>query len=231
MSTLTARGQADYGAVLFGAKLGTTGFGLVAGIDFSKHVAVRAQVSYAEVKDFFPILGDSVSIDLKLSNQALLVDFHPFVNSFKLSAGVFSNHNELSTRAHGERLTFNERDYNAEIDIELDFGPISPYAGFGFSSGRGRAGYGFSLEAGVLVQGVSEVNAFGQVHGGGPGTNPCKFRIENGVVSTDMSPGCRSRFPNLAEDMEVETRDLEKLESPTDLDIYPVVELGITYRF
>ena len=216
---------------MFGTKLGTTGFGLVAGIDFSKHVAVRAQVSYAEVKDFFPILGDSVSIDLKLSNQALLVDFHPFVNSFKLSAGVFSNHNELSTRAHGERLTFNERDYNAEIDIELGFGPISPYVGFGFSSGRGRAGYGFSLEGGVLIQGEGEVNAFGQVHGGGPGNNACQFRIENGVVSTEMSPNCTSRFPNLAEDMEVETRDLEELESPANLNVYPVVELGVTYRF
>lgn len=230
--SLSARCQADYGAVLIGTKLGTTGFGLVAGIDFSKRVSMRGQVSYAEVKDVLPIFGEDISIDWKLSNQAVILDFHPFVNSFRLSAGVFSNRNELSNRARGEELTFNETEYNAEIDVELAFRPLTPYVGFGFNSGRGRTGYGFNLEVGILAQGTPQVQAFGQVHASGSDSDTrCRFHIEDGVVSTDVSPVCRRLFPALEDDLAVETSDLEELEGPTNLDFYPVVEIGISYRF
>lgn len=228
-----AIGQADYGALLLGAKVGTNGFGAVAGIDLSKRVSVRGQTSFLRISDpLDDIVGGESEIELEVKNYAAILDWHPFVNGVKVSVGLFANRNRLSFSTDIDELTFGDVDYFGNLGAEMGFRSIAPYFGVGFSSGRGRAGFGFNVDLGFLSQGEPELSASGAVFDkGGVSEIRCSFRIDADSVATDQSSTCRALFPNLQQDLETERKDIEDVDASGNLDFYPVAEIGLTYRF
>jgi hypothetical protein len=97
------------------------------------------------------------------------------------------------------------------LDADVDFDPIAPYAGLGFGRAPGSgSGLGVTLDLGVLFQGKGDVTLTPRIPAGSPLNDPV----------------ARQAFQIL---VDREERDLQ--DDVNDYDMYPVVSLGISYRF
>ena len=207
------------------AHSGTLGMGLTVGYQFSNSFAVRGVVN--------PGLGigldrKEAGIDydgtLKLQSFGALLDWHPFTSGFRLTSGIFLNKNKYPAKAQSE-LEIGDNQYAAEMNASLAVRSFGPYLGIGWSSGLGRSGLGFSIDIGAIYQGAPEVSGSGHVNDPG---GRCDFSItKKGAAAVACTPGME--LPNLRGDLEKEHAELRN-----ELDKfrwYPVLSLGIVYRF
>lgn len=188
-----------------GVKAGTLGIGVEGTFALAGGLNLRAGIN-----NYTYGYSDSASdidydIDLELESYALLLDWHPFSGTFKLTAGLLSNKNRVAMRATPNgTVTIGGTPYPAatvgNLRGEIDFKKTAPYAGLGWGNAAGKtSGFGFSAELGVLFQGAPDVT----------------LRSSNSTVSQD--------------DLDAEARDIEN-----DLDnfkAYPVISFGFSYQF
>ncbi len=196
-----------------GAKASTLGVGIEVRRSFGESFALRAVVnsySYGVNEDVDDVEYDG---DLDLQSAGLIADWHPAGNSFRVSAGLLFNSNELKVDAKpsGGTFEFDGQTYTAaEIGTaqgEADFNTLSPYLGIGFGRDFGSdAQFGVSLDVGVLFQGEP------------------KFNLD--VTCGAAVPALRCN--QLVDDVEAERRQFE--DDAKKLAFYPVLSLGFTVR-
>ena len=208
------------GQVQVGAHGGTLGFGVNVGLDISEKFAARALfntlgLDYEETES-----GNEFNGDLDLQTIGLVTDWHPFAGGFRVTGGAFLNNNEISAVATGEELEFGEGKYDGRFDLLLDFERFAPYLGAGWTSGPiGDPGFSFSVDAGLLYQRAPRLSGSGTADG-------CSFSISRGGDATVR--GCTDAA-ELEADLEQEHMDLaDDLE---DFEWYPVLAIGVSYRF
>lgn len=155
----------------------------------------------------------------ELRTAKALLDWHPGGGGFRLSGGLVYN----STEIKGSSLPPASGVYDiggvpvpadilGTLDASVDFDPIVPYAGFGWGRPvRSGTGLGLTLDLGVIFQGKGEVTLTPIIPAGSP---------------INTTPGAREALQVL---LEREESELE--EDIADYDLYPVVSLGIFYRF
>jgi hypothetical protein len=149
------------------------------------------------------------NFDLHLKSYAWMVDWHPFAGMFRVTGGLFSNKNEIDAVAVPQgSYTINGHTYTAAQVATLygtiGFDPTVPYFGIGWSTnGSTDTGLGVSLDLGVLFQGSPKV----QLNATGAVTTQSQFK-------SDLA----------AEQVKVQN-DVNNYKT------YPVVTLGISYRF
>src|SRR5690348_6665733 len=103
------------------------------------------------------------NFDLHLKSYSGMLDWHPFAGVFRVTAGVFSNKNDITAAAIPQgSYTINGHTYTAAQVASLygtiTFNPTVPYFGFGWSTnGSTDTGLGVSLDLGVLFQGSPKV--------------------------------------------------------------------------
>lgn len=169
--------------------------------------------------------GNQYNGDFNLSTYGLIADWHPTGNGFRLSAGVYSNSNGLIARTDGNMFTFDGQQYIGNARATVDFKSLAPYAGLGWSSQKDN-GWSFDFEIGALFQGDTELRASGNA-------GPCNFSVNaSGVATVGGVGACTTSGVTQAEftaDIEAEHRELE--DDLNDLKVYPVVSIGIQYRF
>lgn len=190
----------------------TLGYGVELGKLVASHVAVRAGgsvFSYNRTQDVEGVTYDGA---LKLRNASLLVDLFPSARgSFHVTGGVIAGSNDVSGRGTpggDDGFTLGDNTYSAaevgRLTGAVRFPRTRPYAGLGWGTpaNRGR-GIGLVTDFGV---------AFGkpefELDATGPAGNDPQFR-------TDL------------EDQRVTTQ--EQLDQYARF--YPVVSIGLTYRF
>ena len=133
-----------------------------------------------------------------------IADFHPFKGGFHLSAGLFSNENEISISATPTAaLDIGGTTYTpAEIGTlsgRISFDSTAPYFGLGWGRISGEKRVGFLFDLGILKQG-------------------------SGSVELTSSTGLINLVDLQTEISEIEA-DIE------DFDFWPVVSFGLAIRF
>lgn len=146
---------------------------------------------------------------LKLKSEMLTLDWHPFEGRFHLSAGMVANGNQFDLNAKpsaGGTYTINGKTYTAAqvgtLSAKVDFPNTAPYLGLGWGDSTERAGLHFIGDIGVVSQGTPRAK----------------------ITATGAAAD-----PSLATDIQQAEAELRnKLNS---FKLYPLVQLGLAYRF
>ena len=157
-----------------------------------------------------------------------MMDWHPFDGGFRVTGGAFMNKSEIAAGAKGENVMIGGRRYSGSLNLDADFDRFAPYLGVGYTGGRDRGGFGFVFDAGVLFSGAPNLSASGSASGE---AGSCTFEVDDeGRATLAGDAVCESaNLGDLKSDLESEhsklARDLD------DFKLYPVVSLGVSYRF
>lgn len=194
--------------VSVGLQVGTLGGGVVAAIPLTKDVAARIGVNGYNYS--YNTTSDSVAYNgsLKLQNAEFLADWHPWSGSFRLTGGVLYNNNKfnLTGTPAGGNYTFNGNVYTAAqvgaVNANVDFNKVAPYIGFGWGDNSQTEGLHFTSDIGVAYQG-----------------SPKATITATGAASS----------PQLASAVNAAQAKLQS--DLNNFKFYPVIEMGLVYRF
>jgi hypothetical protein len=207
------------GEVAVTAKGGTLGGGgeLTMGLSPQWNVRLGAN-AYSYTDDRREVSGIVYDATARLRTATALLDFHPGGGGFRLSAGAIYN----DTKIDGSSLVPASGFYNlggvqvpaglvGTLNGQIKFDPVVPYVGLGWGNavGPGRR-VRFALDLGAMFQGKGKVTLTPQIPAGSPLN----------------SPVARAALQIL---LDREQGDIEK--DVADYTVYPVVSIGVSYRF
>jgi len=194
-----------------GLKLSTLGFGLEAERAFTDSISGRIGANYASYTYSGAEADVDYDIDLNLQSVSLLLDWHPFKNSFRMSGGAVFNGNSLSMDAKPSDDTYKIGDIEylsneiENVEGKIDFNSVSPYLGLGWdtSYGKGKR-FGFLCELGVMFQGKPSVS----------------------LDANAVDPMIQAQL-----DAELKKEEDDLQDALDNFQYYPVLALGLSYRF
>jgi hypothetical protein len=205
LALLPATAMAD-GSI--GVRAGTLGLGVEVSYPISQRIGMRLNAdSYKYTRSF-----NQADIDYDgkatLKTGSVLLDWYPFANNFRISAGPMYNGNKLvaaSKQDANGKITVNGTPYQASVEGEVDFKKYVPYAGIGYGRPIG-SGFSMTFDLGVVFQGSPKATLTG--------------------TCTDPTPGlCNTFQSDLAAQQQTANDDLKNFR------YYPVVSLGLAYTF
>ena len=215
-----------------GAHGGTAGVGASAAWDFHDKLAVRAIANRFNYDRKETVSGKRYKGKLELANFGLLLDWHPFDNGFRVSGGAILNRNEINARTTSDNLKLGDSpiEYEGAVNANVDFRNFAPYLGVGYDGGRGEKGFSFFAEAGAMFQGKARLTGKGNVMGGGL---TCDFTISrNGQASIATDPtNCPANAARRTLEMSIREEHEKLNDKLKNFKVYPVVALGVIYRF
>jgi hypothetical protein len=202
--------HADTGEIGAGLTGGTLGFG--GNVTVGIAPAINARTGF----NLFSYDGEStesdVSYDYELSllSFPVLLDWYPLEGSgFRLTSGILINGNEITaTGTSDDTYKIGDTEYPAAsvgvLTGKVDFNAVAPYLGIGWGNAVGKdTGLSFALDLGVAFQGSPD-------------------------ISLEAS-GPLSSNPDFQAELENEIADLE--DEIDEFKYYPVITLGLTYKF
>ncbi len=218
LGTLATAPRLAAAELALGAGAGTLGVGveLTAGLAPQLHLRLGAHAgSYDDRREASDIEYDATA---RVRAGTALLDWHPGGGAFRLSAGAVYNSNEVEAESRtppsglyeiGDVLVPAALLGSLRGNVEWD--PVAPYAGLGFGNplAPGRRWH-VGLDLGVVFQGEPDVTLTPVIPAGSPLNNPAARAL-------------------LDIELTKEERDLE--DEAADYDLYPVVALGVSYRF
>lgn len=216
---LLSSGPANAADVALGAKAGTLGLGVELTVGLGRQWNTRLGVNGFDYSDRREASDIEYDAEARLRSATALVDFLPGGRGFRLTAGAVWN----GTKVEGSSLPPASGFYDiggvqvpvailGTLDAEADFDPVVPYLGLGWGNAVGaNQKLGFSLDLGAVFQGEADVTLIPVLPPGSP---------------INTVPGAREALQIL---LDREERDIE--DDAAEYDIYPVVSIGVTYRF
>ncbi len=211
LQTLMAVPAFAFGGLALTTKVSTLGVGIEATTGITETLNARLGVNAFSYTYSGSQSDIDYDLDLTLQSETLLLDWHPFAGAFRLSAGVVGNQNALDMESTPE-LTQVYKVGNVYYPAaavgrlvgSIDLAPVAPYAGIGLGNALGNKGrwhVGFDL--GVVFQGSPEVELSAQ--------------------------GPIALVPQFQQEL---LREVDDIEDEIDkYRYYPVVSLGVSYRF
>lgn len=206
---------AQDGRFALGANVGTTGLGVEAQFMVNPKVTLRG--GFDSLRFDQEVEGDDILYDgeLDFSTGGVFVDWHPTGNAFFVSGGAYFGDRNLSvsgTPTPGTTVQIGDDDFTAEevgtLAGSLDFGGTAPFIGLGwnntFTRDR-RVGFKFLVGA-----------AFG--------SDPEATLARVGGMTLPPADQARLEDELAAEEMEIESE-------ADGFTAFPVVQLGLTFRF
>jgi hypothetical protein len=193
-----------------GIQMSTLGAGAHLAYKFNDYFKLRGMVNYFQYNKSISASDFDIDGKLKFLTVGLLGDFHLLQNGFRVTAGLVYNDNRATLNAKTiKSFTVNGRTYTpaeiGQVDGSIDFRPFAPYLGMGYDSGHNdRAGLGFTADVGVLFQ--------GKVRG--------KVNNITGLLRND---------PQAISDVKDEV--VNEVNDKTWIKAYPVISLGVNYKF
>jgi hypothetical protein len=195
------------------AEAGTTGYGPAITYTFSPKWTATIGYSWLDFEYEYTDdeLGTEADLNVSLSNIQAKINWHPFAGNFHLSAGVASTKNELALSVTPGSTEDEDLDIGDNTYTTSQLGTFSyrremsdgvvPYIGFGWTKAATKKGLRLYTEFGVLFTGSSTVEL-----------------NATGSVRND---------PVFLADV---AKERAKQEADS-LSVYPVVKLGLLYRF
>ena len=195
-----------------GLKGGTTGVGVELTLGLSRSVNLRGGYSVFQYDEDVEDTDVAYAAEFDMSGASLLLDWHVFRGGFRLTAGVMSYaDNQLLGRATPSAVgtyTFNDTTYLAadvgSVEASIEFDRTAPYLGFGWGDALGDGRFSLILDLGVINIGKPDINL----------DYNCLNPTVCGMVAADI---------------EAEIADLE--EETRDYQWWPVINIGVAYRF
>ncbi|WP_321391879.1 hypothetical protein [Emcibacter sp.] len=191
-------------------KASTQGLGVELTTGLSDHMAFRVDFNYFQLSRTMSESDIDYDLDLELKSVNFLVDYHPFDNGFRITAGGVWDKNSLNGQAvDAPTYSIGDQDYTqAEVGTlagRIDFRDVSPYVGIGFGHNvRKEGGWNFAADIGVVFTGSPRVSLTST---GGTLSNNATFQ-EN-ILQEQQ---------NVADGIDF-------------FRYYPVISLGVTYSF
>jgi hypothetical protein len=195
-------------------KVGTLGVGADMTIGISEKLNARANLNYFtygmtinEEEDEDGGGGGTINPKLKLLTIGALLDWHPWAQGFRVSAGLYMNNNKLDLTAEtSDTVEINDHEYFvSDIGGKVDFNTLAPYFGIGYGNAvQANGHWHFAFDIGVMYSGSPQV----------------------ALSATASDPALQ---PLLDADIAAEVKEIED-----DLEMYtihPVVSLGVSYLF
>lgn len=199
-----------YGDFFVSPRVSTLGLGADLGYEINPNFKTRLNFNYFTYSHSTTFEDVRYDADLTLTTFGALLDYHPLGGGFRLSAGAYYNNNNVDLDGRvSPSITFEIGDniYKGEeigkLKGDFDFNDFAPYVGLGWGTDYGTdRNWHFAFDLGVMYQGSPNVS----------------LRAENPQ--------------NIAElDRDI-SREISDIESDIDrYRWYPVLALGITYRF
>ena len=213
-----------------GASLGTGGIGVDLAFPIGPTLDLRLGYDFGGISLDHTEDGIDYDADLDFSAARLMVDLRPLGGGFRISAGYYTGVPDVDLEAAGiDDYDIGGRTYIGDLLLlgDLDLGDGAPYLGIGWGGTTGKPGFGMSLDLGVLFTDKPEV---GLVVPRGracdatanPGCDP------NGPGSFDVT-GNSPEAMVFAAELERERQNLE--DDAQDYDLWPILRLGLHYRF
>jgi len=217
LASFSVQAENSPGGVSIGVRASTLGVGLEANKAYGEHLNFRLAYHYFETSEEVNDGSTLYTGDLELSNGGLFTDWHPWTSGFRLTGGVMLNNNEVTLQAKPQAATIDigGTQYNisgGRLDGRIDFDTVAPYLGLGWGRAVARSSrWGFLIDLGVMFQGSPNVEL-----------TPSGTITAGGVVVPINSPQLTQSIQN---EINTVKSDVE------DFDLYPVLSLGLTYRF
>lgn len=207
----------DVGAA---AQIGSKGVGIHLYTPLNSSLILRFGPSYHNQTFTSTTSYTEYDAHLRLRTIDVLLDWHPLSNGFRLTGGVVVNNSRIRLDARPDlsgSITIGNRAYSASdigtVEGEIYFRRYAPYLGFGWGQAGAdlRPGWHFQGDVGVMFLG--RPRAWLQSTGCDLGSS---------MLGTAACNELRRAVP-------AETYRLE--EEIKDYRSYPVLRLGIAYRF
>lgn len=220
----------ERGGISIGVDGGTLGLGISAGYDLpGAPLVVRGRYGRFDYGFDRQVSGNEFEGDLELQQFGMLLDWFPVGGGgFRVTGGVLWNGNAFVASSNSSNLDIGEARYSGTLNVDLELGDgAAPYLGVGWRS-RQNSGFGFFVDAGVLLQGTPSVSASGSLAASGFGT--CGFTVSNdGAV--DLSGALCDRAMGLTTDLvrNLQTEHEALGDDLSDLEIWPVVLVGVSW--
>lgn len=204
--------RAESSGFLSGAHLGvsggTLGVGPEVGMRFAgDRLGVRLGANFLDFGHDFRSGGVRYKGEASLENYSATLDWHPWGNGFRLSAGLKINESDVSVRGTPEgSVRAGGRTYAAAdigtLDGKVSWNPVNPYLGIGYT-GRIWGGLGLSIDAGASYIGQGKVS----LGASGP--------VGQSALARDY----------------IESQRAEVRDAVSDYRFYPVVQATVFWRF
>jgi hypothetical protein len=139
-------------------KAGTYGAGLELEYGLGAHFGARLQLDGASISHRLNKTSVEYHGHIRFQNALALADWHPFADSWRMSAGLVYNNNRIDLTGAASNGTFriNGTTYPAasvrSLSGTLDFRKVAPYLGTGWGISPRGAGFFGSIDLGVLWQ-------------------------------------------------------------------------------
>lgn len=214
-ATASAQTEAgsDAGRFSIGVTAGTTGVGPRLAYRMNEVFGVRAEASFLGLDHTFTSGGITYDGHANLRSGGVILDLHPFGGGFRLSAGARINGNKGRVKAvpNGPTrigdLVFTPEQIGT-ITGRADVREFAPQVTIGYG-GRLTKGLNFTIDAGALFQGPVHIRDF----------------TSTGTLATDPTIAGATYRNELA-------KQRQKLQdTANNYQVYPVLELGLQYRF
>jgi hypothetical protein len=206
----------DTGAAI-AARVGTLGYGAELDFGLGDHFGARLGYSFLNYNDTLHHTDVTYSGKLKINNATALLDWYVLGGGFHLTAGAANGGIKIDARGRPSAGTYelNGTTYTADqvgsVTGRLKFGnSVAPYVGLG---------WGKPVDEARRLTFLFDVGA---IYGGSPDVT---LNATCGSASPEGTPLCS----RLKQDVEVERRDLR--DNTDIVRWYPVVNLGLAYRF
>lgn len=200
--------QAQVSQEIYG-QVGTEGFGLGYGHVLGSMFNARAEFNAFSLSHNFTAGNISYDAKLNLHHGGLYLDFFPAPNHvpFRLTAGVLigGDNIDATATAPSGTYTINGNTYSSlgqQIHAKATYPTLRPYLGIGFGhSPQATKGWGMFFDAGV---------AYGRPH--------LDFDVPSAIVAE-------------AGQANVDAEEQQLRDKVNRFRIYPIVKIGVTYRF
>jgi hypothetical protein len=199
--------SSDISKVAVGVTAGTTGLGAEVSFKTIGNFVVRLNAGGASLHTTKTQDGTSYSGNVRGFNAGVTGDWHPFDNGFRLSGGVRAVGADFAATASGSSVTLNSHTYTAAqygtLSLSAKNGnTVAPYLGLGWDSAHySSSNWTVSFDLGAMYTGNPKI----------------------GLSATGTAPG-------LAADLAAEQQKLSDSFAKYGR-FYPVVQLGLAYRF
>lgn len=197
-----------------GPQIGTTGVGAEAQFQINDRIVIRGGADWLDLDEDFSSDGIEYEGSVDFSTASAFVDFHPFDSSFLISAGAYFGKRDVQVtgRSSGANVEIGDQIFTAEqagqIEGDLTFGDVAPFVGIGWNNTFRKEGrWGFKAVAGA---------AFGE-------DPEATLRRTGGVALPAQVQA------DLDRELREEEQELE--DDADDFKVFPVLQVGLTYRF
>lgn len=190
--------------------IGTAGGTLEGQVRLSDNFQLRGGVNYLKFDNEVDVDDINYDGDLDFSGLGAFVDVHPFGGSFFVSGGAYVGDKTFDFSATSTTavdiggVVFTPAEYG-RLEGNTSWDDVAPFLGVGFDNTfTGSGNWGFSIVGGAALFG-------------------------SGDVSLQSVGGTLSNDPLLTAELDAEIAEIE--QEIEDYELYPIVQLGLSYRF